>query len=356
MTESLVSDASQAEPSTARSRRPVFVAGCHRSGTNLLYDTLLSAGGFAIYRGYLPVHKMLIPRFGDPSNPANRKHLVDVFLRSKGFARTGLDAAELSAKLMDQSATGGNFLRTVMGEIAARQGVDRWAVYDPDSLLHIPRIRRDLPDALFIHIVRDGRDVALSLAKMGGFRPFPWNRKPRGLLETALYWQWMTQTGRRHGTLIPGDYIEIHYEDLVQRPRDVLASLSRFLDHDLDYERIRGASLGRLSESNSSFLEEGANSIQPVDRWKQRLTEKEVRSLESLIGTTLEAFGYPLASAAEQRRKTLRMRFLSTAYPQFLDAKLWLKLNTPLGRFADLSALELSTPADDVNSPPQEES
>src|SRR5579872_1636455 len=45
----------------ARSQCPVFVMGCHRSGTNFLYDTLLSAGGFAIYRGYLPVYKILTP-------------------------------------------------------------------------------------------------------------------------------------------------------------------------------------------------------------------------------------------------------------------------------------------------------
>src|SRR6266404_9206815 len=59
-----------------RSRRPVFVMGCHRSGTNLLYDTLLSAGGFAVYRGYLPVYKLLIPRVGRLDKLENRKKLL----------------------------------------------------------------------------------------------------------------------------------------------------------------------------------------------------------------------------------------------------------------------------------------
>src|ERR1700733_11296539 len=78
-----------------RKRRPVFVMGCHRSGTNLLYDTLLSAGGFAVYRGYLPVYKILIPRFGSLENPRNRKKIVDVWMRSKGFARAGVEAGPL---------------------------------------------------------------------------------------------------------------------------------------------------------------------------------------------------------------------------------------------------------------------
>src|ERR1700733_2473344 len=78
---------------TERKRRPVFVMGCHRSGTNLLYDTLLSAGDFAIYRGYLHIHKMLIPRFGHPSNLASRRKIVEAFLASKSFPRAGLQAS-----------------------------------------------------------------------------------------------------------------------------------------------------------------------------------------------------------------------------------------------------------------------
>src|SRR5215467_15522927 len=84
--------------STDRSKCPVFVVGCHRSGTNLLYDTLLSAGDFAVYRGYLPIYKMLTPRFGKLDKPENRKKIVDTWRRSKGFRRSGLDAQQLTAK------------------------------------------------------------------------------------------------------------------------------------------------------------------------------------------------------------------------------------------------------------------
>src|ERR1700694_4832884 len=79
-----------------RKRRPVFVMGCHRSGTNLLYDTLLSAGGFAVYRGYLPIYEILAPRFGSLKNPRNRQKIVDTWMKSKGFRRAGVDAGELS--------------------------------------------------------------------------------------------------------------------------------------------------------------------------------------------------------------------------------------------------------------------
>src|SRR6266478_9836667 len=78
-----------------RSRRPVFVMGCHRSGTNLLYDTLLSAGGFAVYRGHLDIYKLMIPKFGSLDKRANRERVVETWLHSKGYRRSGLTAKEI---------------------------------------------------------------------------------------------------------------------------------------------------------------------------------------------------------------------------------------------------------------------
>jgi len=60
--------------------------GCHRSGTNLLYDMLLSAGGYAIYRGLIPIYNMLIARFGSFENRANREKMLKTWLQSKGFS------------------------------------------------------------------------------------------------------------------------------------------------------------------------------------------------------------------------------------------------------------------------------
>ena len=334
-----------------RKRRPVFVMGCHRSGTNLLYDTLLSAGGFAVYRGYLPIYEILVPRFGSLENPRNRRKAVDTWMKSKGFRRAGVESEPLSSELLAGCRNGGDFIRIVMDKVALSQNVPRWAVYEPDSVLHVPRIKKDIPDALFVHIIRDGRDIALSLMKMEGFRPFPWSRRARTLLETALYWQWTVHQGRQHGRAIPEDYIEIHYEELVTQPRAVLARLGNFLDHDLDYDRIQSAGLGRLRESNSSFRGNEKEMQNPVNRWKEKLSHQQVAELEALIGPTLEEFGYPLAIAPEKRRlglrSALRLKSLASLYPLFLSAKQWLKLNTPMGRFASLSALEVQEEAPD---------
>lgn len=319
------------------------MVGCHRSGTNLLYDMLLSSGGFAIYRGLLPVFETLIPRFGPLHNRHKRERLLKTWLRSKGFRSTGLDAEALSSRILSECNSGGDFIRVVMESVAQNQGARRWAVYDPDNVVHIERLKAEIPNALFLHIIRDGRDIALSLKKMGGFAPLPWDRsESASLVATALYWEWMVRKGRRGGSKFPADYIEVRYEDLIVNPHETLSKLGTFLKYELNYEQILKSSLGRLSESNSSFREEeNAEKINPLGRWKQRLSPVHVAAIEAAVGDCLEECGYSLSLSRAERNLGMRGRFQQILYRQYLSGKQWLKEKTPAGRAVSLSVLEL---------------
>ena len=79
----------------------------------------------------------------------------------------------------------------------------------------------------------------------------------------------------------------------------------------------------------------------PSGRWKQRLAHADVAAIEATVGDSLLESGYELSLPAGERRLTSRLSSMRAIYPAFLDAKLWLKLHTPLGRFARLSALKL---------------
>jgi hypothetical protein len=325
----------------SRKHSPVFVIGCHRSGTNLLYDTLLSSGGFAIYRSSSPVYSTLIPLAGNLAVARNREKLMQLWLRSKQFRRSGLESEKVRSKIQDECRSGGDFLRIVLGEVARHGSAVRWAVYDPDNVMHIPTIRREVPDALFVHIVRDGRDAALSLNKMRGVRPLWWDR-PRDLFAAALNWQWTVRKGRRYGQTVPDDYTEVHYEDLVNDPKQTLARLAKFLDHDLDYDRILSTGLGRVSSPNTTWKEESPAEFHPVDRWKEKLSQHEIAALEMLIGDCLQDFGYSLATKDRHFSQDLRLSLMRILYPRYFEAKLSLKSNTPLGRFASTNPLELT--------------
>ena len=82
-----------------RSKAPVFVLGCPRSGTTLLYHMLLSAGNFAVYRAESEVLHLLEPGFGDLGVHKNRKRLMQPWVKSRLFTATGLEEGPLEERL-----------------------------------------------------------------------------------------------------------------------------------------------------------------------------------------------------------------------------------------------------------------
>ena len=312
-----------------RSLAPVFVLGCVRSGTTLLYHMLLSAGNFAVYRAESAVLNLLEPRFGDLSVTRNKRRLLKAWCESRLFTASGLDQESITRKVMEECRNGGDFLRIVMSEIAARQGVERWADTTPEHLLFLHRIKETIPEALVIHIIRDGRDVALSTDKQGYIRRLPWDRLP-SKMAAGLYWDWMVSKGRRDGRDLGDDYVEVHFEDLVREPRRTLAQLGRFIGQELNYDQILRVGVGSVSAPNTSFAA-GAD-FNPVGRWRAGFSEEQLLVFESLVGSTLVQNGYELATKNPEALNRSEFALLRASYRAYFDSKLYLKSRTPLGR------------------------
>jgi hypothetical protein len=324
---------------TGSGKPPIFVVGSARSGNTLLYHTLLSAGGFAVYRAEPAVFDLLALKFGNLKLLENRRKLMSVWLQTYTCAASGLNQDHIKNKILNECESCGDFLRILMSEVARSQRVDRWAVWGPDNLLYMPWIKEELPDARFIHMIRDGRDVAVSMNTEGWIRPFPWD-KERSLLVAALHWQWKVRHGRQLGRRVLPDYLEVRFEDLVTRNRETLLKISKFIGHDLDYDRIRKTAIGTLSNPNSSFRKDAGADYGPIGRWKQLLSSDDITRIESLIGSLLEELDYPLA-ASGSAPPHFRWWAMGLLYPWFFDTKQWLKLHTPLRRFVRTGRLRL---------------
>jgi hypothetical protein len=316
---------------TSRSKAPVFVLGSPRSGTTLLYHMLLSAGNFAVYRTESQVFNLLEPRFGDLRSASNRQKLLAAWLKSRLFTATGLNSDMIGRRVMAECRNAGDFLRTVMEETARSQSVERWADCTPEHLLFIERIKKTIPDALVIHVIRDGRDVALSMEKQAWIRPLPWH-KGKDRLACGLYWEWMVQKGRDSGVGLGPDYIEIRFEDLLTRPQDTLKQLGQFIDQDLDYDHIQRVGIGSVSQPNSSFGVDPTGVFSPVGRWRSAFSEPELAEFEGLVGVTLKALGYELGTRDRSAALRSDLQSMRTQYRRFFDSKRFLKSKTPLGR------------------------
>lgn len=187
---------------------------------------------------------------------------------------------------------------------AARFGKPRWGDKTPLYCLDLNTIRRVLPETRFIHIIRDGRDAALSLRRMW-FSP-GWE------IETqAAYWRKCVLAARRAGVGRP-DYMEVRYEDLILSTRETLDRICahtglRFDDAMLSYytrtpERLREHK-GRSRPDGTPFLTQQqrfgqqkrtTESPDPacVFAWKGAMSAEERRRFQSVAGDLLTDLGY----------------------------------------------------------------
>jgi hypothetical protein len=293
---------------------------------------LLSSGGFAVYLTESKLFDLVFPQFASLTAKKNRRKVLNLWLGSKLFVLSGLKRDQIENKILEECRNGGDFLRIIMDEIARNQNAARWAENTPEHVLHLSRIKKEIPNALIIHIIRDGRDVALSLEKQGWVQPFPWDQGRR-LQVAGLYWEWLVDKGIAHGKTFGRKYMEVHYEKLVGYPQETLDEIGRFIDQDLDYQRIQLNAIGSVSEPNTSF-ESSANSsgFEPVQRWRKSFPAGQLAALEKLIGPSLKKLGYDLTTSDPSSDRQVSWKGMRASYRRYWDFKLWLKTKTPLGR------------------------
>jgi hypothetical protein len=314
----------------AEMKAPVFVVGCPRSGNHLVYHSLLSSGGFAVYEIHSHVFNILGRKFGDLRVVGHRQKLMDAWLQGWLFKHTGLEADLIRKRILEECRSAGDFLRIVMEEVCRKQHVDRWAENTPDHVYYLREIKAAFPEALFIHVMRDGRDVALSLDKIGWIRPMPWDRR-RSWIAGALFWDWTVRKARRFGRELGRDYLEVRFEDVLLRPRETLSEIGGFIQHDLDYDRIQQTAIGAIRKPNTVFQDSSkASSSGPVGRWEKSLSSSEISEMERAIGPLLRELGYSLATPERGGGFAKLMR---AEYDALFESKLWLKSRTLLGRF-----------------------
>jgi hypothetical protein len=293
---------------------------------------LISAGGFAEFRTQMNAYDVLEPIYGDLRMLKNRKLMMKDWLQSKAFHASGLNAGEVEEKILSRCQNAGDFLRVVMDDVARQQGVDRWIDSTPTNIPHLLRLQRDFPDARIVHIIRDGRDVALSLHKKGWSRPLPWQKR-KSLLAAGLYWEWIVRKGRRYGELLGPNYLEVRYEDLVRQPAQVLPTLGAFLRHNLDYRRIQKVSIGSMKTPLTSFEDElGTGKFNPAGRWRDKFPADQLAQFEQLVGKYLQELGYPLSAGSSSDTRFLAAEYMRLTYRVYYPLKQWAKVNTPLSR------------------------
>lgn len=318
---------------------PVFIVGCPRSGTTLLYHMLVSSGGFVNYRAETHFYDIFRPAVGPLDRRENRRELLAKWSDYRSFQEFELDPESVEEDIVENGEDAGDILRLLFKKAGARKGRARWADCTPKHVLFMDQIRADLSNARFIHMIRDGRDVALSLRKANMIHRPPWNGA-RDLLVGAWQWEWFVDRGREIGEQLGGGYTEVRFERLVGSPADTLDHLSKFVGYDLDHSKIMANPVGAVDRPNTAFGDNGdtADEVDPIGRWRRRCTPSKLRDVERSVGGTLERLGFDLATEVESHRMSLNLMARKRLYQIYRTLRHVAKARTPLSRW--LTALQ----------------
>jgi hypothetical protein len=203
---------------------PTFIVGHARSGTTWVYDIFtahpLVAG---VYESWL----FTAEGFGSFFRPP---HTYDSPGRPQGVAA-----------LMEPEELLGDVKQMVqhwMGR-AVRPGQQFLVEKSPSHVHWVDLVERLFPDCRYINVVRDGRDVAVSVRAAAASWAPDWRRDGSNLvLRTALTWQEATRAGDDLAAKAPGRVLKVHYEKLKSNPRAEISRIFDFCRIPLDESRL----------------------------------------------------------------------------------------------------------------------
>lgn len=286
------------ELSDKRSAPIPFIVGSPRSGTTLLAMMLDSHSELA-----MPPETHFLPKLGSlvasAENP--KESFFEAITHHARWPDFQLDVSEFRRKLAALSSPFqlNDALRQFYGLYSESLGKPRWGEHTHFYGNYQKLITKLFPEAHFIHVIRDGRDVALSLQKCW------WTSND--LKEQAVSWSERVTTIRQARS---AHYMEIRYEELVQSPEATLQRVCEYLDlpfqmEMLLYHRRAGERLQyklKGLETNFSVSGEGRLALHqllflPPDPsrigvWKRSMTEEDLAAVESVAGDLLNELGY----------------------------------------------------------------
>lgn len=256
------------------SAKQIFILGAPRSGTTFT-ASLLSESDYGA-----PLETHLIPKYADAAGRVNLDDrnafgaLFDKIVRERPILQWELAFdAEDAFETLPSPRRYADIINYLFWVRAGRPENDFcWGDKTPWYIEALSLLRDLFPAAKFVYLVRDGRDVALSLLQK------PWG--PNNVWACATYWDKLNQRSPVIDDLVAdGRLIKLFYEDLLEDPATYAQALHEFIDQPItDATR---AQLGKTMRGNK-------------EKWKTAMSESQIRTFEGVASASLIEHGYRL--------------------------------------------------------------
>jgi Sulfotransferase family len=277
---------------------PLIVLGVRRSGTTLLRVMLDRSRSLAV-----PDESYFVPqlarRHRGQVDPAA---FVDDLRRLPTLVEWGLSPDAVAPGLRPGMTTG-DAIAFVFEAYAAERGKARWGDKTPLYMQYLPLLERLFPRALYVHLIRDGRDAATSFLEVPeGIMTAGWGH-PRDAAGFAAQWATEVRAARELGARVgAARYLEVRYEELVAAPGEELRRVCAFAGVEYD-----DGMLGYVGRTDSARKDHQKRLDEPprvgVRDWRTEMPAAEVAAFEATAGDLLHELGYPVSTPGTDRRR-----------------------------------------------------
>ena len=271
-----------------------FIVGTGRCGTTLLRRILNAHPDLAIpaETHFIPTVQLACAAAADPAQT-----FLTSRIENPGWHRIPVDDDALREQVAALDPfTYGSALRAFYSLYARQYDKPRWGDKTPAYHACMGLIERHLPEARFIHVIRDGRDVALSAIPMLSRKKSLVAAGKRADPVSATRWWANRLLKARAESRRVAFYLEVRYEDLVHEPEQNVRRICTFLDLPWHPAMLQFHETGADARSPDGDYQL-THGMRPIDttrvaRWRTELTPAEIGQIDQQVGPLLRQLGY----------------------------------------------------------------
>lgn len=280
---------------------PIFVIGLARSGTTIVGKMISQHYKFAQYEAETLLLSVCSLKYGNIFKKGrSRENFLYDWFRSRQHRVSGLTEEEFIG-ILAASNNYSELLIHFLNLVADKSNKNYIVDSTPGNSAYISDIKRTYEASLFINVIRDGRDVAISQTKLGWVNPPRPFRSRNDYLHYALV-KWQSSLKKVRSQSKGAKILNLKYEEVVEDPQ----SFKEMIETFLEIEGIDTSLILDFSQSNSAFSKSGSDFSSPVGRWRS-LEKDTIENICFGVVETLKEYGY--ADVKTYRNPRLWVRY-----------------------------------------------